>query len=320
MSLVALSKNIIKSFLYLSVLTSLILPAGSLCAAIKTDGLACAGCHTNPPYKKEEISTLKECLTCHGQSGHPYKEPVKNNSHIEITHHKKQPSLKDMVLIPSGEFIMGTDTRHKDEGPMHKVYLEDFYIDVYEVTVQKYSVFLNETDYPAPSSFINGGFPEFAKDHPVTFVSWYDAKNYCKWAGLRLPTESEWEKAARGTDGRDFPWGNDWNKDFSNNPIKESTGPEPVGSYENGKSPYGLYDMSGNVWEWVDESYHGHPGQTFVNPEYNESYKILKGGSWWNCMYYSCGLSAPVYNRSFFEPETTNNNFGFRCARDYLND
>lgn len=317
----ALSKNFKKSFLHLLVLVWLLLPINNTFGAVKTDSLDCVGCHTNPAYQKEDISTLKQCLDCHGQSDHPYKEPKKNTHPTEIIHHKKNPNLKDMVLIPSGEFLMGSDTRHKDEGPQHNVYLNDFYIDIFEVTVEKYSQFLSDTNYPAPSSLINGNFPNKDKNHPMTFVSWFDAENYCKWEGKRLPRETEWEKAARGTNGREFPWGNTWDKDFSNNPIKESTGTEPVGSYENGKSPYGLYDMSGNVWEWVDDTYHGHPGQTFVNPEYGASnYKILKGGSWWNCMYYSCGLSAPVYNRSFFEPETTNNNFGFRCAKDYLDD
>ena len=90
----------------------------------------------------------------------------------------------------------------------------------------------------------------------------------------------------------------------------------PVGSFEAGKNQYGLYDMSGNVWEWVDDDYLPHAGSDYVSPEFGNRYKILKGGSWWDCMFYGCGISAPTYNRSFFTADTKNDSFGFRCAAD----
>lgn len=100
------------------------------------------------------------------------------------------------------------------------------------------------------------------------------------------------------------------------NPLREIGDTEPTGTYENGKSPYGLYDMSGNVWEWVDDHYYAHPGSDYVNPEFGAKYRMLKGGSYWDCSAYGCGISAPAYNRAFFEPGVKGKTYGFRCAKD----
>ena len=221
-----------------------------------------------------------------------------------------------MTAVPAGEFIMGSNERWDDESPEHIASTEAFFIDLNEVTNEKYKVFTDTTKRETPYHWPDGNLPKGKEKHPVVYVSWFDAKAYCEWdGGKRLPNEQEWEKASRGEDGFTYPWGHEWTLDKSNNPYKHSTGTEPVGSYPKGRSPYGLYDMSGNVWEWVDSFYLPHPGNTVHRAEYGEDKRILKGGSWFDCLSYGCGLSAPTFNRSFFTPEVRNNSFGFRCAK-----
>ncbi len=231
------------------------------------------------------------------------------------------PEPGEMVHIPAGEFIMGSDNRLSDEGPAHRVYLDDYYIDKYEVTNLQYLAFIEDTGRRAPRHFRNRRYPPGKVDHPVTFVSWFDARDYCRWAGKRLPTEQEWEKAARGSDGRVFPWGDRFGIDRANTPVRwEVLGQRgdttPVGAFPAGASPYGVHDMSGNVWEWTSSWYLPHPGNTRKSENFGHIYKVLKGGSWWDCSFYRCGISAPTFNRSFFNPRVKNASFGFRCARD----
>jgi len=221
-----------------------------------------------------------------------------------------------MALIPEGEFVMGSNERWDDEAPEHISSTKAFYMDLNEVTNSDYKKFVVATQQVTPYHWPEGNIPKKKEQHPVVYVSWFDASNYCKWAGKRLPTEHEWEKAARGQDGLIYPWGNQWALDKSNHPYKNSTGTEPIGSYPEGQSPYGLNDMSGNVWEWVDSYYLPHPGNPVTRAEYGKDKRVLKGGSWFDCLSYGCGLSAPTFNRSFFTPEVKNNSFGFRCAKD----
>ncbi len=224
----------------------------------------------------------------------------------------KKPS---MAYVPAGEFIMGSNERWDDEAPEHISATNAFYIDVNEVTNADYKNFVDATQRTPPFHWPDDNLPKGKENHPVVYVNWFDAKDYCFWADKRLPTEQEWEKAARGEEGLIYPWGNEWSLDKSNNPYKYSTGTEPVGSYPQGRSPYGLYDISGNVWEWVDSYYLPHPGNPVTRTEYGEDKRVLKGGSWFDCLSYGCGLSAPTFNRSFFTPEVKNNSFGFRCAK-----
>ncbi len=272
----------------------------------------CSECHRNVPahHGSEEGKTLTAL---------PVQEKLAIPQYYEESRLGDKPN--PMVLIPAGPFVMGWDDRLPDEGPSHTVTLPAYYIDLYEVTNLQYKAFMNATGHRSPAHFRNRTYPAGKADHPVTYVTWYDARDYCTWAGKRLPTEAEWEKAARGTDGRMFPWGNEFNINYANTPqrwarLGREGDTTPVGAFPQGRSPYGLYDMSGNVWEWTASWYQPHPGNTHPSESYGEKYKVLKGGSWWDCSFYKCGISAPVFNRAFFLRSTRNKNFGFRCAAD----
>lgn len=229
---------------------------------------------------------------------------------------KKNGSTKDMALVPGGPFTMGSNEWWPKCQPEHKAIVEAFYMDRHEVTNIRYKAFADATNRPTPEHWIDGNIPKGKEDHPVVNVSWHDAADFCKWEGKRLPGEKEWEKAARGSDARIFPWGNEFDKNKGNTPQYGRNATMPVGSFENGKSPYGIYDMAGNVWEWVDDWFKPYPGNQHPDENYGERYRVLRGGSWYDCTYYKCGISAPTYNRIFFAPDSMNNNFGFRCAKD----
>ncbi len=289
----------------------------------KFESAACKQCHLGKkelipisPFKsKLQNQTLKRLEIASNEDHENNKIAIKQN--LKSTKKSKQSPFKDMAFVANGEFIMGSNDRWDDEAPEFISETEAFYIDLYETTNQEYKKYVDATKSEPPYHWINGKIPKGKENHPVIYVNWFDATNYCKWNGKRLPTEKEWEKAARGKDGLIYPWGNEWTLDKSNNPYNGSTGTKPVGSYPNGRSPYGLYDMSGNVWEWVDSFYLPHEGNTIPRPEYGKRNRVLKGGSWFDCLSYGCGLSAPTFNRSFFTPEVRNNSFGFRCAKDY---
>ncbi len=231
---------------------------------------------------------------------------------------KKSKSVKrkGMVYVPAGPFTMGSDDWWPKSQPEHKRSLKGFYIDKYEVTNRRYAAFLKATGHSAPPNWAGGRIPEGKADHPVTFVDWYDADAFCRWEGKHLPYEDQWEKAARGTDGRAFPWGNRFSRKKANTPQFGFGNTMAVGSFPDGVSPYGAYDMAGNVWEWVDNWFKPYPGNKHPDENYGERFKVVRGGSWYDCTYYKCGISAPAYNRIFFNPRTKNNNFGFRCAAE----
>ena len=296
----------------------------------------CADCHHDAGSPEFRAAMIKDCEECHTAMnkkvaqqrsaqipGHVAQKVATAGMALPHYYSKtrigKKPNV--MVRIPAGAFTMGSNSRLPDEGPQHTVRLKPFRIDKYEVTNLQYQQFIEATGRRSPQHFQNRAFPDGKADHPVTFVSWHDAKAYCEWAGKRLPSDAEWEKAARGTDGRTYPWGDEFDVNKANMPLRwESLKTEgdttPVGAFPNGVSPFGLYDMSGNVWEWTEDWYRRYPGNNDPNENYGEQYKTLKGGSWWDCSFYQCGISAPVYNRSFFDPQTKNSSFGFRCAKD----
>lgn len=233
----------------------------------------------------------------------------------------------DMVLIPKGEFVMGSNEVDREakalqygsrkpwyanERPERKVYLKDYYIDRVEVANKKYKEFVDATKHPAPPDWVNGTFSG-APDNPVVYVNWEDARAYCEWRGKRLPTEEEWEKAARGTDGRAFPWGNDFDLKKVNT-MGEYQGTTPVGMFPEGKSPYGVLDMAGNVQEWTADWYKQYPGNDYNDKDYGEKFKVIRGGGWGGMGHYTL----QVYVRSAFRnttaPEGRFNDVGFRCA------
>jgi len=306
---------------------------------------SCDSCHEKNQVDAFNSGMANDCLECHSSDGKnpvvqvdekkfidPYANKLKIEPPASATAGMSGPMYYNetrigkephqMVLIPAGKYIRGTNNRLPDEGPQYTAETKAFWIDKYEVTNLQYKQFIDATNRKSPSHFRNRTYPEGKVDHPVVFVSWYDARDYCQWAGKRLPTDIEWEKAARGTaDDRDFPWGDTFDVTKVNSPVRwKSLNMEgdtmPVGSLEAGKSPYGLYDMSGNVWEWTDSWYTQYPGNTWASENYGELYKVLKGGSFWDCSYYQCGVSAPVFNRSYFKQNVTNSSFGFRCVKD----
>jgi formylglycine-generating enzyme required for sulfatase activity len=196
---------------------------------------------------------------------------------------------KEMVRVPAGEFLYGDDKQ--------KQTLPEFWIDKTPVTNAEYARFVAETGHAAPQRWKGKAPPKEITDHPVTYVSWDDAKAYAEWAGKRLPTEKEWEKAARGNDGRTYPWGD---KKLTNklcNFGKNEGGTTPVGKYSpQGDSPYGCVDMSGNVWEWTAS-------------DYDKSSKVPRGGSW-----VTHGEYVRAAYRLADQPGNRNDYLGFRCV------
>jgi len=225
-----------------------------------------------------------------------------------------------MVEIPAGEFAMGSDGVRalEDERPMHRVWLDRFSMDLHEVATAQYAEFLIATQRPAPWQWNSVDLSQ-SHDRPVIGVDWSDADAYCRWKGKRLPTEAEWEKSARGTDGRLYPWGDQFpGKDLANFALgarfSYSQVLLPVLSYEQGKSPYGLLHMAGNVWEWVQDwyvvnYYEVSPARNPQGPGKGQ-FKVLRGGSWSDLPKYLL-----TYGRFKLPPETRNSYTGFRCAK-----
>jgi formylglycine-generating enzyme required for sulfatase activity len=241
-----------------------------------------------------------------------------------------------MVAVPAGEFIMGTDEEDlqdkageygimkpwfSDEHPAHRVNLPLYFIDRYETTHEAYRTFVQNTGHRPPPDWSNGQFPAGRARHPVVHVSWEDANAYCLWAGKRLPTEVEWEKAARGPDGLQYPWGNEFDETRAN--VNGQVGnTTEVGHYENGRSPYGAYDMIGNVWEWTADWYRPYPGNNYTSDKFGEKARVLRGNSWAGLGHFPPKIYKEVkahYSRTgyrlFMAPTGLVNDVGFRCAK-----
>jgi formylglycine-generating enzyme required for sulfatase activity len=207
--------------------------------------------------------------------------------------------LAEMVLISEGESRRGSEVGSENR------FLKAFWIDKFEVTNAQYARFVEEAGHRKPGYWEDPAFNQPAQ--PVVGVSWEDAKAYARWAGKRLLSEAEWEKAARGVDGRMYPWGDDWMADRCNSAGGQDgfEGPSPVGSFPSGASPYGVMDMAGNVWEWIADE----PGPDA--PPESKLLRIGKGGSWTNPR-----DGVQVTSRAKGELNLADCIIGFRCAMD----
>lgn len=229
-----------------------------------------------------------------------------------------------MRLVPAGPFRMGSSDGMPDEKPVHTVDLPAFYMDKYEVTNALYracvyaGVCLEPVNTGSGVHSTEYGNRQF-DNYPVTRVYWDRAETYCEWRGARLPKETEWEKAARGNDERKYPWGNAIDPTFANygSNVSDNDGKvfgkiTAVGSYPKGQSPYGIYDMAGNVWEWAADWYDMYPGgDPSANIAFGQkTYRVLRGGGW---------NDDPDLLRTAFRggniPNTALNYIGFRCVR-----
>ncbi len=250
----------------------------------------------------------------------------------------KLPAYDEMVRIPAGPFTMGSDKKtdknaYLVEMPQRSVYLDAYEIDKYEVTTVQYLKFVLATNRPPQVDwkFDGGNFQDTMVSHPIMHVTWYEADEYCKWAGKRLPTEAEWEKAARGeADTRIYPWGNEmaglsranFGRTGLSGPVRDR--PErlllyppiiSVFKYDNAASPYGMFQMAGNVAEWVSDWYDKDYYKTAPdkNPKGPDkgSQKAFRGGGWIDST-----PSVRVSQRNGTDPKTSMNWMGVRCARD----
>ena len=232
----------------------------------------------------------------------------------------------EMITIAPGEFIMGSSEKdiewaaktffsesldyYRDETPQHTVHLQAYKIDITEVTMGQYRLYMEQTGKPAPKYMDN---KRFNQDHqPVVGVTWQEAADYCATLGKRLPTEAEWEKAARGSDSRYYPWGDEPDKTKTNVRGKGDSYrySSKVGLSPEGASPYGVLDMAGNAWEWTADWYQPYPGNAYPNDFYGEQFRVIKGGSWFSNM-----DLARIAVRAKNLPGRRNNYVGFRCAK-----
>jgi formylglycine-generating enzyme required for sulfatase activity len=228
----------------------------------------------------------------------------------------------ELLDVPGGTVAVGNDLRDSggpappDEAPRHRPDVGRFELTATPVTNEQYAAFVRATDRPAPIHWFGGGVPAGLERHPVTYVDWHDATAFCAWAGARLPTEAEWEKAARSDDGRLFPWGDEPFDEGRAHALQghKHGSTAPVGAAPRGASPYGLLDMAGNVWEWVSSAYRSYPYDAADGREDagSDESRVLRGGSYASLTpdHVRCA------RRSSSRPGRRSAHIGFRVARD----
>lgn len=205
-----------------------------------------------------------------------------------------------MQYIPAGEFLMGDPEGHDDTKPIQHVFLAEFFIDRYEVTNAQYKLFNPSHRYPKGKDWF-----------PVVNITWEEAQAYADWVGKRLPTEAEWEKAARGEDGHLYPWGNQFNASRCNTEESRNRGLTAVTQYPGGKSPFHVEDLFGNVLEWTADYYRPYPGSQYTSPDFQEGFIVLRGSPWIHQ-----GSVTNCATRSYAPADNRSNFIGFRCVKD----
>lgn len=290
----------------------------------------------NPQELNRRLRAAGEDITLHHRSEFGPKTSTYTVAEADaLLPAEKWKELDSMVEIPAGDFVMGTNLERTDpqDHPQHKVHVHTYRIDKYPVTNAQYARFVAATGHRPPSRWKNGRIPDNELLRPVTLVDWYDAVAYAKWAGKRLPTEAEFEKAARGSDGRRWPWGNQMDPKRLNTYYNVNSTSD-VTEFADGASPYGVMGMAGNVDEWVSDDFAPYPGSDAPSELFQgkvgrtataedqsmkvvtmvpvkEHYKVLRGGSW-----KSDPFSTATYHRNFAFPQYASDFFGFRCAAD----
>ncbi len=203
---------------------------------------------------------------------------------------------RDMVYVPAGPFVMGSNVGDADESPQRQATTGAYFIDRHEITNEEFKKFKSDFKFKS-------GREKFPAE-----VNWFLASEYASWSGKRLPTEAEWEKAARGTDGRLFPWGNTFDYSF----VNWDENDPPASAPARPASPYGCYDMAGSVWEWTADWYLPYPGNSIPSEAYGEKYKVIRGGAGFNDI-----AMLMASHRYYLDPHTRGNHrVGFRCVKD----
>ena len=268
---------------------------------------------TESPAPTETVNPTETAIPTETQSPTETSVPALGSSKVRVK------DGAEMLYIPEGEFEMGSNSGQEDEKPVRNIYLDGYWIDKFEVTNGLYQKCVNEGVCKEPSQFDSNTRNSYYKNpiynnYPVIFVDWNQANTYCQWAGGDLPTEAQWEKAARGTNGSEFPWGNARpNRPFSNlvDPYMRDT--SEVGFYPEGASFYGVMDMAGNAWEWVADWYKAYydPDVT-ENPQgpENGEYRVRRGGAW----YSESSYLRSAYRFNYAYPNEVDRGTGFRCV------
>ena len=245
----------------------------------------------------------------------PTSTPAAESVETKETEPEAPPTISIMVEIPAGTFVLGNDNSDPNEAPAQDMDLPAFMIDTFEVTNADFANFVEATGYvtyrEGEESAQNwrAAYAEGKDNHPVVFVTFEDAQAFCEWAGKRLPTEFEWEKAARGPEGYLYPWGNDYDAAMLNGKDRSLRGTTAAGSYP--PNSYRLFDVAGNVKEWVESLYVAYPGSDYQDSHYSPDFRGIRGGGWFDEAEFVLST-----NRNGGDPKiTANDDIGFRCAK-----